>query len=141
MPNTNTRRYATACVGLGACGEGSKPSGPGSEGFDFTADLIAFRSDRDGQQEIYLTTTGGAHSINVTKHAAEDDEPAWSADGSKITFTSDPEGGQLELVRRQDYVPEPPRRRLRDLRDALRWLGPHNPDRPPERRALLILVE
>jgi hypothetical protein len=43
-----------------ACSDDS-PSGPeGDSDFDFSADLIAFRSERDGQQELYLMTTDGA---------------------------------------------------------------------------------
>ena len=33
----------------------------------------------------------GSNQINLTNHEAEDFGPAWSPDGTKIAFTSDPE--------------------------------------------------
>ena len=39
---------------------------------------IAFRSDRDGNFEIYVMNADGSGQTNLTNNAAEDYEPAWS---------------------------------------------------------------
>ena len=96
MQNTSRWQHATAFLTpvvalliLFACGGDDSPSGPGAmAGFDFSGDLIAFRSERDGQQEIYLITPDGAELINITEHPAADNDPAWSPDGSSIAFSS-----------------------------------------------------
>ncbi|MBI3460336.1 PD40 domain-containing protein, partial [Candidatus Acetothermia bacterium] len=49
---------------------------------------IAFASNRDGNQEIYLMNADGTGSVNLTQNKAEDFLPAWSPDGSKIAFVS-----------------------------------------------------
>ena len=38
--------------------------------------------------EIYVMNADGSAQANLTNHPAEDSYPAWSADGSKIAFTS-----------------------------------------------------
>ena len=75
-------------IGLTGCGEDS-PSGPDpEEGFDFNGDLIAFRSDRDGNEDIWLMKPDGSEMVNITSNASVDSDPAWSPDGSKIAFVS-----------------------------------------------------
>ncbi len=71
-------------------------SEPGID-FNFNQDLIAFRSDRDSNDEIYLITPDGSEFINITKNPADDDDPAWSPDGNKIAFASKREGGQFDI--------------------------------------------
>ncbi len=53
-------------VGLSTCGDDTTSGPDPMSGFDFSRDLIAFRSERDGQQEIYLITADGAELINIT---------------------------------------------------------------------------
>ncbi len=49
---------------------------------------IAFVSDRDGNQEIYVMSADGSNATNLTNNKADDFAPSWSPDGSKILFLS-----------------------------------------------------
>lgn len=63
---------------------------------------IAFESDRDGNREVYVMEPDGSNLTNLTNNPADDMQPAWSPDGSRITFVSDREnegeGGQFIYV-------------------------------------------
>jgi len=52
------------------------------------AALIVFTSDRDGNQEVYISDTLGAVQHRVTNNAAADFEPSLSPAGDVIAFTS-----------------------------------------------------
>ena len=58
--------------------------------FDVTCLIgaIAYVSDRDGNAEIYLVSTDGTSSTRLTTNSAWDGQPAWSPDGTRISFTS-----------------------------------------------------
>jgi tricorn protease-like protein len=47
---------------------------------------IAFNSNRDGNEEIYVMNADGTGQTRLTNDAASDFLPAWSPDGSKIAF-------------------------------------------------------
>jgi len=49
---------------------------------------IAFVSDRDGNDEIYVINADGSSPTRLTNNAATDFEPAWSPNAQKIAFTS-----------------------------------------------------
>ena len=53
---------------------------------------IAFASDRDGNQEIYVMAADGSDQNRLTNDPAKDWDPTWSPDGSKIAFVSDRAG-------------------------------------------------
>ena len=55
---------------------------------------IAFRSDRDGNAEIYIVDVASGQLQRVTDDSGGDFSPAWSPDGSQITFTSNREGNR-----------------------------------------------
>ena len=47
---------------------------------------VAFASDRDGNAEIYGINVDGPGLHRVTNDPHQDDQPAWSPDGSLIAF-------------------------------------------------------
>jgi len=55
-------------------------------------DKIAFTSDRDGNEEIYISNPDGSKAFRLTNNPARDYAPAWSPDGKKIAFTSNRDG-------------------------------------------------
>ncbi len=54
--------------------------------------LIAFETTRDGNAEIYLLDTGSGELTNLTRHPAEDRDPAWRPDGGALAFESHRDG-------------------------------------------------
>ncbi len=57
-----------------SCGKDEKsPTEP-----DSTQGKIAFSSDRDGNQEIYVMNADGTNQTNLTNNPANDSSPSWS---------------------------------------------------------------
>jgi len=50
---------------------------------------IVFESSRTGNPDIFTMNPDGSTQINLTKNGANDVFPAWSPDGSRISFSSD----------------------------------------------------
>jgi hypothetical protein len=59
-------------------------------------DKIVFRTDRDGNEEIYVMGTDGSSPTNLTNNANADKAPHVSPDGTKIVFVSD-RGGSDDI--------------------------------------------
>ncbi|NJN67858.1 MAG: TIR domain-containing protein [Chloroflexaceae bacterium] len=53
---------------------------------------IVFRSDRDGNYEIYVMNADGSNQTRLTYDGAKDSFPAWSPDGGQIAFQTDRNG-------------------------------------------------
>jgi TolB protein len=58
---------------------------------------IAFSSNRDGNNEIYVMDADGSEQTNLTNHPAVDQLAAFSPDGTKIAFTRTLPGNNFEL--------------------------------------------
>jgi Tol biopolymer transport system component len=56
--------------------------------------LVAFTSNLDGNNEIYLLNADGSGLQRLTNDPANDQFPSWSPDGEWIAFTSDRNGNQ-----------------------------------------------
>jgi len=64
---------------------------------------LAFRSHRDGNEEVYLMLADGSDQHNLSNSPSGGDySPAWSADGQWIAFMSDRAGKADVWVMRQD---------------------------------------
>ncbi len=55
-------------------------------------DLVAFSTNRDGNNEIYLVRPNGSGLRRLTTNPGIDASPSWSPDGSKLAFLSDRTG-------------------------------------------------
>lgn len=59
---------------------------------------LAFKSHRDGNDEIYTMAADGTDPVNLTRHPASDSGPTFTPDGRWLVFASDRDGNR-ELYR------------------------------------------
>ena len=74
----------------------------GSEGCIIPLNKIAFVSDRDGNDEIYVMNPDGSEQTNLTNNSSYDLMLKWSPDGSKIAFESGRDGNSEIYVMNAD---------------------------------------
>ncbi|HKY45708.1 MAG TPA: winged helix-turn-helix domain-containing protein, partial [Pyrinomonadaceae bacterium] len=55
---------------------------------------IAFASNRDGKNEIYVMDADGSNVKRLTNNMADDGNPGWSSDGRRILFDSERDGNR-----------------------------------------------
>ena len=65
-------------------------------------DQIAFTTDRDGNNEIYVMNASGSGVTRLTDHSRHDIRPSWSPDGDKIAFESERHGNREVYVMNAD---------------------------------------
>ncbi len=53
---------------------------------------VAFTSDRDGNEEIYIAAADGGSLGRATFHPARDTDPVWSPDSQRLVFESERDG-------------------------------------------------
>jgi Tol biopolymer transport system component len=53
---------------------------------------VVYESTRDGNWELYMVDMETGHNFRLTDHEANDINPFWSPDGSKLLFQSDRDG-------------------------------------------------
>ena len=63
----------------------------------FPDEKIAFTSHRDGNYEIYVMNADGSDQTRLTTSPANDVDPAFSPDGTKVAFESDRDGFSRDL--------------------------------------------
>lgn len=70
---------------------------------------VAFATRRDGNGEIYRVRPDGTGPENLTRHPADDGEPAYSPDGRLIAFTTDrdDDGPSLWVMEADGSNPRP----------------------------------
>jgi serine/threonine protein kinase len=71
--------------------EGTETGDSGAAGAT-AADSIVFRSDRDGDEEIFVMGPDGSNVTQLTDNDANDSDPSWSPNGESIVFQSDSDG-------------------------------------------------
>jgi Tol biopolymer transport system component len=71
---------------------------------------IAFRSDRRGNDEVFVMNADGTEQRDLTRSPASDYSPAWSPDGQTIAFATDradPTGNDVWLMDSDGSNPRP----------------------------------
>lgn len=83
--------------------------------------MIAFVSERDGNAEIYVAQTDGSGLTRLTNNRADDINPTWSPDGTRIAFASNREGVYHLYVMNADGSGVTRRTSAPVLKNGLAW--------------------
>jgi Tol biopolymer transport system component len=88
---------------------------------------IAFQTNRDGNNDIYIMNANGSLQTPITVDRADDIEPDWSGDGRQIVFSSNRDGAyQLHIISENGSEPTVVAPVLADDRQA-NWSEPPKP--------------
>lgn len=72
-----------------------QPTWVAEQGLFFTqGDHIAFTSNRDNNQEIYVMAVDGSEQVNISNNSAEDFYPRSTRSGNRLVFVSTRDGNQ-----------------------------------------------
>ena len=105
ISNNSASEWSPAWAGLLAGGQlGGNP--------------LAFVSDRDGNEEIYVLTPGSSIAVNVSQHSGVDGHPDWSPDGQNLVFHSSRDGECCEI-----YTMKADGSNIRRLTNSSGWDG------------------
>jgi len=58
---------------------------------------ILFQTDREGDYEVYVMNPDGSCQTNLSRNYAQDKEPCWSPDGTRVAFEADIAGRETDL--------------------------------------------
>jgi Tol biopolymer transport system component len=58
---------------------------------------LAFQSNRDGNNEIYISSSDGKHQVRLTHNSLSDTAPTWSPYGDELAFTRTLADGNSEV--------------------------------------------
>jgi TolB protein len=58
---------------------------------------IAFLTNREGKDEIYVMNSDGSNQTNLTRHHAEDSSFSFSPNGAMIALASTRDAGQFDI--------------------------------------------
>jgi Tol biopolymer transport system component len=84
-----TRALAAGLIAVLGAQESRAQSGPPAS--------VAFHSNRDGNNNIYVMDPGGSNQTRLTEDSANDQRAEISPDGSRIVFASTRSGNHLEI--------------------------------------------
>src|SRR5438132_11207571 len=103
MPRMTTMLLLTAGLPMGAaCNDSNGPMT--LPAVAARSGRIAFTSDRDGTEQIYLMNADGSNPTRLTRGPASNTNAAWSPDGKTIAFVSRSEEHTSELQSHSDLV-------------------------------------